>query len=150
MRNIHSISKFKEALLECIRPKMNSVYKVHDPYGLMLLTRLRLRFSHLREHKSWHGFRDTLNPLCNCGEDVESTSHYLLRCLLYNSSRRVLYDNLKEILGQIPNLSDDKLVYLLLYGEDIYSAEINASVLHCTIAFLKSSERFDIPLFWTW
>ena len=28
-----------------------------------MLTRLRLSFSHLREHKFRHGFKDTLNPV---------------------------------------------------------------------------------------
>ena len=34
----------------------------------------------------------------------------------------------------------------LLYGHDSYSINTNASILKCTITFLKSSERFDIPL----
>ena len=146
MRNVRSISKFKENLLQFIRPKMNSIYGLHDPHGLRLLTRLRLKLSHLREHKFRHNFRDTINPLCSCCNDVESTSHYLLRCPLHASNRRTLYDNVTQVLGQIPNLSDDNLVNLFLYGNDDYSAEQNASVLKCTIAFLKSSERFDIPL----
>ena len=125
---------------------MNSIYNVHDPIGLLLLTRLRLRFSHLREHKFRHNFRDTLNPLCDCGTDIESISHYLLRCPLYALVRRTLYDDLYDIFGQIPNLPEDKLVNLLLYGNEAHSTEKNASVLKCTIAFLKSSERFATPL----
>ena len=147
VRASRTISKFKESLLDFIRPKMNSIYNLHDPHGLKLLTRLRLRFSHLREHKFRHNFRDTLNSLCSCGNDIESTSHYLLRCPLYTTVRKTLYDNLKVILGQIPNLPDDKLVNLLLYGNETYSTEKNASVLSCAITFLKSSERFNTPLF---
>ena len=147
IKNARSITKFKQFLLEFIRPRMNSIYNIHDPEGLKFLTRLRLNFSHLREHKFRHNFRDTINPLCSCGFEIESTSHYLLRCSLYTSDRRILYDKLRDTLGQIPNLPDDELVNLLLFGNDCYSAEQNCSVLRCTIAFLKSSERFDIPLF---
>ena len=43
-----SISKFKKSLLAFIRPKMSPVYKINDPLGLKLLTRLRVNFSHLR------------------------------------------------------------------------------------------------------
>ena len=36
---------------------------------------IKLGFSHLREHK----FRqDTLNPICNYGDNIETTTHYLL------------------------------------------------------------------------
>ena len=119
-RNIRSISKFKDKLLDFIRPKMNLIYGIHDPHGLRLLTRLRLKLSHLREHKFRHNFRDTINPLCSRCNDVESTSHYLLRCSLYASNRQTLYDNIKEILGQIPNPSDDNLVVFFLYGKDDY------------------------------
>ena len=40
------------------------------------LTRLRLGLSHLRKHKLKHGFQDMINPLCSCGNDVESTEHF--------------------------------------------------------------------------
>ena len=39
---------------------MNPVYNIHDPIGLKFLTRLRVNFSHLREHKFRHNFLDTL------------------------------------------------------------------------------------------
>ena len=45
--------------------------------------RLRLGLSHLREHKFKHNFQDSINPLCNCGHDIESTTHYLLHCPLF-------------------------------------------------------------------
>ena len=40
--------------------------------------RLRLGVSHLREHKCKHSFQDTLNPLCSCELNIESTSSYFL------------------------------------------------------------------------
>ena len=73
---------------------MNPVYNIHDPIGLKFLTRLRVNFSHLREHKFRHNFLDTLNPLCSCGLEIESTKHYLLHCPFYTCIRRTLYDNI--------------------------------------------------------
>ena len=60
-----SISKFKKSLLAFIRPNMSPVYKINDPLGLKLLTRLRVNFSHLKEHKFRHNFLDTINSLCS-------------------------------------------------------------------------------------
>ena len=51
-----------------------------------MLTRLRLGFSHLREHKFRHVFKDQLNPLCYYSIEAETTTHYFLRCHFCNSN----------------------------------------------------------------
>ena len=65
IRNIVSVNKFKEIILSFIRTKKDSVFEIHDTKVLKLLTRLRLNFSHLNKHKYRHGFKDTVNPICN-------------------------------------------------------------------------------------
>ena len=67
IKKIESIEKFKKGLIKIIRTKENSVFGVSDIYGIKLLTRLRLNFSHLNEHKFRHDFNNTINPMCNCG-----------------------------------------------------------------------------------
>ena len=79
LRNANSIYKFKNYLTKFIKVKENSTFSISDPLGLKLLTRLRLNFSHLNEHKFRHNFRDTVNPMCSCGAGIETTDHYLLR-----------------------------------------------------------------------
>ena len=64
-----------------------SVFKCRNPDGIKFITRLRLGLSHLREHKFKHSFQDSLNPLCKCGIEVESTSHFLPHCLVYSNDR---------------------------------------------------------------
>ena len=78
IRKSESLNIFKKSNLEFIRPSQNRVYNCHNPKGIKLSTRLRVSLSHLREHMFKHSFQDTLNPICNCGEDIETTSHYLL------------------------------------------------------------------------
>ena len=134
LRNSVSISTFKQSLIKLYRPKDNSIFNISDPVG------------HLRHHKFRHKFLDTPNPVCSCNIEAESTSHYLLRCLFYSTIRKTLLDNIVEIVGSISNLSDDQMANLLLYGHQSYSFDANASILNSTIAFLKTSERFDIPL----
>ena len=51
-----------------------------------MLTGLRLGFSHLREHQFRHDFKGTLNPLCPCSTEAETTTHYFLRYHFYNSN----------------------------------------------------------------
>ena len=59
--------------------------------------RLRLKFSHLYEHKFRHRFNDTINPMCGCGTEVETTEHFLLQCHLYPALRLELLENLEKI-----------------------------------------------------
>ena len=80
IRKSDSISIFKKRMLSFIRPMPNKVSNHHNPQGLKLLTRLRLGPSHLRYHKFKHSFLVTINPLCSCGSDIETTLHFLLYC----------------------------------------------------------------------
>ena len=46
--------------------------------GAKLLSRSRLQFSHLKEHKFRYGFNDTVNPMHPCGTEAETNEHFLL------------------------------------------------------------------------
>ena len=85
LRNSDTYGTFKKAILNFIRPSRKSVFKCHNPQGIKFLTRLRLVLSHLREHKFKHSFQDSLNPLCKCGAEVESTSHFFFHRPIYNN-----------------------------------------------------------------
>ena len=43
-------------------------------------TRLRLALSHLYEQKNKHNFLYSVNPMCSCGFDIQSTCNYLIHC----------------------------------------------------------------------
>ena len=68
-----SYSVFYKALLDFIHPKAKSTIGTNDVSDLKLLARFRVGFSHLREHKFKHNFRDTLNPLCLRSLEAENT-----------------------------------------------------------------------------
>ena len=104
---------FKKSLLQFIRPSGSEVYNIHDSIGLKYLTRLRLEFSHLREHKLGHNFQDTLNPLCSCNLlESETVNHFLLLCRIYASQRKILLGSIFELDAGIENLSNAKLAQL--------------------------------------
>ena len=77
--------------------KENSVFSIYDPYGLKLLTRLKLQFSHLKEHKFRHCLGDTLSPMCGCNAEIEDTEHFLLRCYFYSIQRFELFNNINQV-----------------------------------------------------
>ena len=146
IRALKSVSLFKKSLLKNKRQKKSPVFNILDFQGLKLLTRLRLNLSHLREHKFNHNFQDTINPLCSCSLETESTSHFLWRCSIFSAYRRTLLDNVIEIVGSISNLTDSELIDLLLYGDKSFSTDVNTNILKCTIVFLKETGRFEVPL----
>ena len=57
-----------------------SLFSTHDSTGVKLLTRLRLKFSHLNEHKFHHNFKDIVVAVCVCRTETETTEHFYLRC----------------------------------------------------------------------
>ena len=65
IRNSESISIFTTKLLSFIRPAQSSIYNILDQIGIKLLTRLRLDFSNLNEHRFRYNFKNCLNPLCS-------------------------------------------------------------------------------------
>ena len=143
IRNSESFSIFKKNILQFIRPSPNDIFNCHNPKGVKLLTRLRLGLSHLRDHKFKHSFQDSLNPICNCGTDVETTTHYLLHCPLFSDERLILINNIRNIDNNILNLNDSRFSF----GNSSFNKTKNTSVLNTTIEYIVSSKRFEVPLF---
>ena len=50
MRNAESYTLFRKYLLGFIRPEANNIFNVDNAKGTKLLTRLRVGYSHLKEH----------------------------------------------------------------------------------------------------
>ena len=50
IRNSTSCQEFRKSLLSFIKPTYSSLFSIHHPVGVKLFARLRLGFSHLREH----------------------------------------------------------------------------------------------------
>ena len=107
-------------------PAQRKTFNINDSVGVKLLTRLRLGFSHLREHKFRHGFRDILNPLCPCSVEIETTTHYLLRFHFYSGNRSALMNELNEIDSSFSTLND---LILILHGSDKCDDEKSHNIL---------------------
>ena len=141
------MSLFKTNILKFIRPSPNSVYNCHNPKGLKFITRLRLGLSHLREHKFKHNFQDTINPLCICGLDLESTEHFLLHCPQFVNERCTLLNTIGNINYKLLENTDSNLTQTLLFGNTLFEITGNTKILNTTINFISLTKRFDQPLF---
>ena len=100
-------------LLEFIRPSPNSIFDIYDPYGINLLSRLRLGSSHLNEHRFKHGFNDTINPICICEGDIESINYFFFYCPEYCEARKTLFDTIQSIDKTLLSHNESSLTHLL-------------------------------------
>ena len=89
--------------------------------------------SHLHEHKFKHGFQDTLNSICSCGFDVESTFHYILNCPMHNDKRYKLLSTKKTIDIRLLDVTETVLIKTLLFGNCFVDAHTNTQILNATI-----------------
>ena len=127
--------------------KENSVFFCLWSQWCKILTRLRLQFSHLKEHKFRHGFGDTVSPICGCNAEIEDTEHFLLRCHFYSIQRFELFNNINKVDPSFTQLDTKEQVNILLYGYlPNKSNALNQDIIKLVINFLEKSGRFDKPL----
>ena len=141
--NLESLNIFKKTLLNFIRPSGSTVFNCHNPKGVKLLTRSRLGLSHLREHKFKHSFQDSLNPICSCGNDIETSAHFLLHCPNFSNERSTFMNIIRSIDRNILTWSDSQVTKTLLYGNSNSNNITNLLILNTTIYFLLATKRFD-------
>ena len=110
------------------------------------MNRLCLGLSHFHEHKFKHSFQDCLNPLCLCGNDIETSSHFLHHCPTYSYKRMTLLNKMKNINYDIMKLSSTIMTKILLFGESSRSDSTNTLTLNSTIEYVIVTKRFDVPI----
>ena len=59
-----------------------------------------------------------LNPICSCGQEIETTSHFLLHCLNYRCSRKTFFEKINLIDSNILQQSDLSITKDLLFGSE--------------------------------
>ena len=147
IRDSESIAIFKKRLLSFIRPIPSNVYNIFDPIGFKFLTRLRLGFSHLNEHRSRHNFQECINPFSSCSLETENTSHYLLHCHHFSQNCINLMKSVNFVFENFDILSDNIKTDVLLYGDPRLDGQSNKIILEATISYIKTSERFTGSIF---
>ena len=114
---------------------------------MKLLTRLRIGFSDLNEHRFRHNFQDCMNPLCSCSLDIEDTSHYLLHCHHFSQHRIDLMNSVNSIYENFDSLSDNNKKDVLLFGDPSSDGNTNKFISEATLLYIKSTEIFSGSLF---
>ena len=61
-----------------------------------------------------HNVEDNLNPILNCGEDIETSYHYLLHCSLDTNKSLALQNVIQGIINSVLELTDSHIIEVLL------------------------------------
>ena len=75
-----TLKYFRKQILNFIRPRQNSTFKLHNTLEMKLFPRLRVSLSYLKELTFKSNFQDYVDPFCSYGNSVESNIHFFLLC----------------------------------------------------------------------
>ena len=129
------------SLLKFVTTVANNVFEINNRYGLKSLTRLRLGLSQLCYQKLRHNFKDCINPICVCGLEIETTTHFLLHSPLFQSATQSPLTNIKKIDESILKKHEELIMKTLLYNDDKFDWSFNKSIIPSTNEFIVSTER---------
>ena len=82
----------------------------------------------------------------SCGAGIETIDQYLLRCQSLALVQSSFLTRIFEINVDFRNMNDSTLTYLLPFGSEEQTFNVNTKFLNLTIHFLKDTGRFDQPL----
>ena len=147
LRNSKSISVFKEKYLISYGIPQILFLILATLKESNLLQDLRLGLSHLRKHKFKHSFQDTLNPLCNCDQDIEPTTHFFLHCPFFFNERHTLFSTIRSLDSKVLDFTNYDLTQTLLFRNTSQTSSNNFKIISASIDYILSSKSFDEPLF---
>ena len=139
--SLFSFKLFRKRILEFITRQPNSIFNVPNSLGLTYFTRLCVGLSHLREHKFRHNFRNSLNPICSCGNAIESTKHYILHCSNFKNERKTVLQNVRIVNPNLLSMNKDAI-----YRDNTLTHNTNTFLLNSLIEYITSTKRFNDPL----
>ena len=117
--------------ITCKHMYMYTFYKIYSPIKFTAkIANFRLNCSSLNEHL----FNKNLvaSNRCVCGQ-VESTTHYLFHCIMYQNVRT-------RTINTLPRVNTN----ILLYGNNQLSLEENEHIFDTVHTFIADSGRFGL------
>ena len=81
------------------------------------------------------------------GNEIETSTHYLLHSTTYTNERMTLLNKIKSINCSILEFSDAFVTKIILFGENTLSDSCNTLILNLTIDYIIFTTRFDDSIF---
>ena len=131
--------------MQFVGRSLSNRYNWFKTRGIKYLTRLSLGLCHLPDHNFKHSFLGSLNPICSCGLDIETTCHYLRHCPNFINQRTLLINNVSKITKDALPSCETLFVELLYHGDDSSNSATITLKLNASIEYILSNRRFAGP-----
>jgi hypothetical protein len=123
----------------------NVAYSTLSSFFGTILTQIRLGLSPLRQQLFANNLTD--NPFCpKCLDDVETSEHFFLNCLAYDTARKVLFDNLLLLEKGWVNFDKKCKLNLLIKGFKVTAFKnatvVNVKLFKIVLEYIKKTGRF--------
>ena len=83
----------------------------------------------------------------SCSSGIETTIHFFLHCVNFNTQRQTLFGKIATIDANILTGNEGNIVNTVLFGKPNSKNFFNKAMLNTSIEFILSTERFINPLF---
>ena len=135
-----TLSSFKYKLQKQQGQGKEKVYKfrkelfnIGDRFWNTIHARMRMKCSPLNEHLSKY-LHVTNDCNCECGMDIENSTHFLFHCALHDEPRQIMMNKLSDL----PPLSTE----ILLFGDLDLNFEQNKTIFNAVQTFFKETKHF--------
>ena len=143
-RDIQSFSDFSRQVWQRLgTPEPPSFYSYGTKTANTHQTRLRIGLTTLNEHQFRIQHQKTPNPACICGHPKEDTTHYILHCPLYATSRSQMFSALKAIIPNFDNFPAKTKIDILLFGKNV-NEKVGLLIAHNLQTYIQRTRRFSI------
>ena len=82
----------------------------------------------------------------SCGFDVESTSHYVLRCPMHNDERRTLLSSIKNIVCRLLDVTETVLIKAFLFENCSIDVHTNIQILNASIEYILTTKSWWVSV----
>ena len=140
-QNTHIFKDFKKRLKCKLKPVKLRHFSYGSRIGNKLWTRIRLGRSMLNSHGFEIQKKDS--PYCLCHYKNETPMHYMLDCFLYTIERRLLYDQVSQLVPEFDQMSKTKKLEVLLFGfPNNDQFDLNIKIAKIVQTYIFQTKRF--------
>ena len=81
--------------------------------------------------------------MCSCSSGIETTIHFFLHCVNFNTQKQTLFDKIVTMDKNILTENENNNVNTLLFGKPNRENSFNKAMLNASIEFTLSTEIFS-------
>ena len=103
------------------------------------MTRLSVGLNYHCKSKFNYNFENCINPLCSCGMDIKSTSHFFPHFPLFDDKKITLLSTLSKIDCKLLEKNESSLTETLLFANSLFDLKKSSFIFNASIDYILST-----------